>query len=54
MEPRQEEKKTSEGRPEEKEATKPRFRIIRLEERIAPGKGGNGTNKCSGWYCHSG
>jgi len=30
-------------------ATKPkRFRIVKLEERIAPGKGGNGSNNCGG------
>jgi hypothetical protein len=54
MGPRQDEKKTREGRPKEKDAAKRRFRIIRLEERIAPGKGGNVTHKCSGFYCHSG
>jgi hypothetical protein len=27
---------------------KKRFRIVKLEERIAPGKGGNGTNNCGG------
>ena len=25
---------------------KRRFRIVKLEERIAPAKGGNGTNNC--------
>jgi hypothetical protein len=29
-------------------AKKPRFQIIKLEERIAPGRGGNGTNNCGG------
>jgi hypothetical protein len=27
---------------------KKRFRIVKLEERIAPAKGGNGTNNCGG------
>jgi hypothetical protein len=42
-------------RPDEK---KRRFRIVKLEERIAPSKGGNGTNngcgvsaRCSGLSC---
>jgi hypothetical protein len=37
MEPRQEEKQGQEPRPEAKEAKPRRFRIIKLEERIAPG-----------------
>jgi hypothetical protein len=29
-----------------------RFRIVRLEERVAPRKGGNGThNSCGAWSC---
>jgi hypothetical protein len=43
MEPRREESKTPMPRPEEKQK---RFRLIRLEERIAPSKGGKGTNNC--------
>ncbi|MCI0461480.1 MAG: hypothetical protein L0Z62_31400 [Gemmataceae bacterium] len=41
MEPRQEEKqkKTNEPRPQEKKPK--RFRIVKLEERIAPSGGGN-------------
>jgi hypothetical protein len=37
---------------------KPRFRIVKLEERIAPSRGGNGTNNCGGGggatahHCH--
>jgi hypothetical protein len=27
-----------------------RFRIVKLEERIAPSKGGNGTHNCPGSY----
>jgi hypothetical protein len=42
MEPRKEEKKTEQSQPVEKLR---RFRIVKLEERIAPGGGhGNGTN----------
>jgi hypothetical protein len=29
-------------------ARRPRFRIEKLEERIAPKKGGKGTNNCGG------
>jgi len=43
MEPRREEPKPEQPRREEKPK---RFRIVKLEERIAPGKGGNGTNHC--------
>jgi hypothetical protein len=50
MEPPREELKPSTPRPEEKQK---RFRIVKLEERIAPSKGGahGGTN---GNNCHSG
>lgn len=35
-------------------AQKPkRFRIIKLEERIAPRKGGNGTNNCGATQGHA-
>ena len=43
MEPRQEKPKPPKPRPEEKPR---RFRIVKLEERIAPSKGGKGTNNC--------
>jgi hypothetical protein len=43
MEPRQEKPKTTKPRTAEKPK---RFRIVKLEERIAPSKGGNGTNNC--------
>jgi hypothetical protein len=43
VEPRREEPKAPTPRPEEKPK---RFRLIKLEERIAPSKGGNGTNNC--------
>jgi hypothetical protein len=47
MEPRREEQKTVEPRPEEK---RKRFRLIKLEERIAPKKGGYETKvfSCDG------
>lgn len=35
-------------------APKKRFRIEKLEERIAPKKGGNGTNNCGGGSASSG
>jgi hypothetical protein len=43
MESRHEEPKTSKPRQEPKVR---RFRIVKLEERIAPSKGGNGTHNC--------
>ncbi len=43
MEPRREEQRPPEPRPEEK---RKRFRILKLEERIAPKRGTGGTNKC--------
>ncbi len=50
MEPRREEPKAPTLRPEEK---RKRFRLIKLEERIAPGGGhGNGSNDCHG--CRAG
>jgi hypothetical protein len=42
MEPRREEKKTKEPRKEVAKKPK-RFRIVRLEERIAPSGGGHGN-----------
>jgi hypothetical protein len=50
MEPRREEPQAVKSRPAEK---RKRFRIVKLEERIAPNKGGGhgGTN---GNNCHSG
>jgi hypothetical protein len=41
MEPRREESKVPTSQPADKPK---RFRIIKLEERIAPSRGGNGTN----------
>jgi hypothetical protein len=41
MEPGHEEKKDKVPRTEEKEAKPRRFRIVKLEERIAPSQGGN-------------
>jgi hypothetical protein len=54
MEPRNEERK--EPQSEAKESKPRRFRIIKLEERIAPGGGGNGmgsnaTCHCTGRHC---
>jgi hypothetical protein len=46
MEPRREESKTPMPRPEEKQK---RFRLIKLEERIAPG--GHYTHKCGSARC---
>ncbi len=40
MEPRREEEQQPSAQPKPK-----RFRIVKLEERIAPSKGGNGTHK---------
>jgi hypothetical protein len=49
MEPRKDEsQKAPEPRKEEKQR-KRRFQIVKLEERIAPAKGGNGTHK----WCHN-
>jgi hypothetical protein len=44
MEPRREEPKVAKTRTEER---KKRFRIVKLEERVAPSKGGNGTTNCA-------
>jgi hypothetical protein len=47
MEPRQDESpKQPEPRPEKKR----RFQIVKLEERIAPARGGKGTNNTCGYY----
>jgi hypothetical protein len=47
MEPRQE-KKVPEPRPAVPKQERPRrFRLVRLEERIAPKSGGHGTNHCA-------
>jgi hypothetical protein len=53
MGPRREEPKTPKPRPEEKPK---RFRIVKLEERIAPSScGGRGTNHCCPYsMCHNG
>jgi hypothetical protein len=59
MEPRQEEQKDKVPQTEEKEAKPRRFRIVKLEERIAPGGPGTGdTNHCTAGlatccsFCH--
>ena len=46
MEPRQEEQQDKVPHTEEKEEKPRRFRIVKLEERIAPSRGGNHTNNC--------
>jgi hypothetical protein len=43
MEPGREEPKVAKTGTEER---KKRFRIVKLEERVAPSKGGNGTTNC--------
>jgi hypothetical protein len=35
------------------DSKRPRFRIEKLEERIAPKKGGKGTNNCGSTSCGS-
>jgi hypothetical protein len=40
MEPRRDESARSESPPEQKKKQKGRFQIVKLEERIAPNKGG--------------
>jgi hypothetical protein len=49
MEPRQEEQQDKVPRTEEKEAKPRRFRIVKLEERIAPGN--SKTFACSYNHC---
>jgi hypothetical protein len=53
MEPRQDE---SQKEPEPRQdARKRRFQIVKLEERIAPARGGKGTNNsCGFWGCGGG
>jgi hypothetical protein len=48
MEPREDEKKAEEPQTGAKEAKPRRFRIVKLEERIAPSRQGEGTafTKC--------
>jgi hypothetical protein len=48
MEPRREQLNVPAPRPVGRPK---RFRIIKLEERIAPGKGGNGSNNCPSASC---
>ena len=51
MEPRQEEQKDQVTRTEEKEAKPRRFRIVKLEERIAPRGGNHGTHEGCTFAC---
>jgi hypothetical protein len=46
MEPHREE--PQKAPPPSAERKPKRFRIVKLEDRIAPGRGGNGTNNCMG------
>jgi hypothetical protein len=57
LEPGQDEHKDKVPRTAEKQAKPRRFRIVKLEERIAPGGGhGNGSNYCLrhtySYYCY--
>jgi len=53
MEPRKEPHKPE--APEHREPVKKRrFQIVKLEERIAPDKGGKGTHNCGGHSSNSG
>ena len=47
MEPKNDRTQSGQPRPAGAPAPRRRFRLQRLEERIAP-KGGNGTHKCGG------
>ena len=51
MEPRQEEQKDKVPQKEEKEAKPRPFRIVKLEERIAPTKGGTHGKKSVCEFC---
>jgi hypothetical protein len=60
MEPGQEEQKDKVLRTEEKQAKPRRFRIVKLEERIAPNNGGQYATHdhkttcnaaCTNWHC---
>jgi hypothetical protein len=51
MEPRREERKDREPRSEAKEAKPRRFRIVKLEERIAPSGNGSNGRACYGNSC---
>jgi hypothetical protein len=50
MEPHREEQKAPGHGAEQKPK---RFRIVKLEERIAPKKGGKGTNNCTAYNCET-
>jgi hypothetical protein len=52
MEPRREENQTAPQPGAEPKLR--RFRIVKLEDRIAPSQGGHGThNSCGASYCHT-
>jgi hypothetical protein len=48
MEPRDDQQKTASAAESDKRENKRRFQLVKLEERIAPGKGGKGTHNCGG------
>jgi hypothetical protein len=53
MEPRHEEKKDREPRTETKKTKPRRFRVVKLEERIAPCSNRNHSFYCQYMTCHS-
>jgi hypothetical protein len=52
MKPMNDRTQLGQTRPAGSHAKRERFRIQKLEERIAPARGGNATGKCGGWSCH--
>jgi hypothetical protein len=48
MEPRDDLQKTATAAENDKREKKRRFQLVKLEERIAPGRGGKGTHHCGG------
>ncbi len=54
MNPKNDLAQSGQPRPTLSPAPRKRFRIEKLEERIAPAKGGNGTRHCTGLGCHCG
>jgi len=54
MNPKNDRTQSGQSRPTLSPARPRRFRIEKLEQRIAPAKGGKGTNHCTGLGCHCG
>ena len=48
MEPRDDQQKSATAAAIDKREKKRRFQLVKLEERIAPGRGGKGTHNCGG------